>query len=49
MIERRVSMAGPEAHCRRGGNSLGMARVAMSEIQICGIPKRKSQGVGSTP
>jgi hypothetical protein len=49
MTGRRVSTAGPVAHCQRGGNSLGMARAAMSEIQICGIPKRQSQGVDPTP
>ncbi len=49
MTERRVSMAGPGTHCQQGGNSLGTARAAMSEVQICGIPKRQSRGVDPTP
>jgi hypothetical protein len=31
------------------GNSLGQSRLAMSEVQICGIPKLSSGGVASTP
>jgi hypothetical protein len=33
----------------QGGISLGQSRVAMSEVQICGIPKRSPQEVASTP
>ena len=32
-----------------GGNSLGQSRVAMSEVQICGIPKLSSLEVALTP
>jgi hypothetical protein len=32
-----------------GGNSLGQSRAAMSEVQICGIPKLSSLEVASTP
>ncbi len=32
------------------GNSLGQSRLAMSEVQICGIPKpMSSEGVAPTP
>jgi hypothetical protein len=31
------------------GNSLGQSRLAMSEVQICGIPKLRSEGVAPTP
>jgi hypothetical protein len=34
---------------RQGGNSLGQSRLAMSEVQICGIPKLSSEGVAPTP
>ena len=35
--------------CRREGNSLGQSRLAMSEVQICGIPKPSLVGVAPTP
>ena len=37
--------------CRsqQGGNSLGQSRLAMSEVQICGIPKPSSWEVAPTP
>ena len=35
--------------CQRGGNSLGQSRVAMAEVQICGIPKLSTQEVAPTP
>jgi hypothetical protein len=34
---------------QEGGNSLGQSRVAMSEVQICGIPKLSSLEVAPTP
>jgi hypothetical protein len=40
-----------ERLCRsqQGGNSLGQSRVAMAEVQICGIPKLYSGEVAPTP
>ena len=35
--------------CQQGGNSLGQSRLAMSEVQICGIPKLSLQEVAPTP
>ena len=35
--------------CQGGGNSLGESRVAMSEVQIGGIPKLSPQEVAPTP
>ncbi len=37
--------------CRsqQGGNSLGQSRLAMSEVQICGIPKLSNGEVAPTP
>jgi hypothetical protein len=35
--------------CQQGGNSLGESRAAMTEVQICGIPKRDTQEVDPTP
>ena len=32
-----------------GGNSLGQSRLAMSEVQICGIPKLRTREVDPTP
>jgi hypothetical protein len=32
-----------------GGNSLGQSRLAMSEVQICGIPKLDNGEVAPTP
>ena len=34
---------------QEGGSSLGQSRVAMSEVQICGIPKLSSPEVAPTP
>jgi len=34
---------------QKGGNSLGQSRVAMSEVQICGIPKLSCLEVAPTP
>jgi hypothetical protein len=36
--------------CRaqQGGNSLGQSRLAMSEVQVCGIPKLDSGEVAPT-
>jgi hypothetical protein len=34
---------------RREGNSLGQSRLAMSEVQICGIPKLSLGEVAPTP
>ena len=33
----------------QGGNSLGQSRLAMSEVQICGIPKLCLREVAPTP
>jgi hypothetical protein len=40
-----------DRQCRsqQGGNSLGQSRLAMSEVQICGIPKLSSEGVAPAP
>jgi len=35
--------------CLRMGNSLSESRLAMSEVQICGIPKPSIGEVASTP
>ena len=35
--------------CRREGNSLGQSRLAMSEVQICGIPKPSLGELAPTP
>ena len=35
--------------CHQGGNSLDQSLMAMSEVQICGIPKLSSWEVASTP
>ena len=35
--------------CHQGGNSLDQSLMAMSEVQICGIPKLSSGEVVSTP
>jgi hypothetical protein len=37
--------------CRsqHGGNSLGQSRLAMAEVQICGIPKLSIGEVAPTP
>jgi hypothetical protein len=48
MTEQKVTHS---RFCRRqqGGNSLGQSRVAMSEVQICGIPKLSKGEVAPTP
>ncbi len=35
--------------CQSGGSSLGTARAAMAEVQICGIPKLSAREVALTP
>ncbi len=35
--------------CDQEGNSLGQSRLAMSEVQVCGIPKLCSGRVAPTP
>ena len=35
--------------CQQEGNSLGQSRLAMSEVQICGIPKLSLGEVAPTP
>ncbi|HXY27716.1 MAG TPA: hypothetical protein VEH82_05500 [Acidimicrobiales bacterium] len=40
---------GRQARCQSGGNSLGQAPAAMSEVQICGIPKLSALEVALTP
>jgi hypothetical protein len=35
--------------CHQRGNSLGESRPAMSEVQVCGIPKPSIGEVASTP
>jgi hypothetical protein len=37
------------SRCQQGGNSLGRSRLAMSEVQICGIPKLSKEEVAPTP
>jgi hypothetical protein len=36
------------SRCQQGGNSLGESRVAMSEVQVCGIPKLSTLEVAPT-
>jgi hypothetical protein len=45
----RNAMHGRLYLCRREGNSLGQSRLAMSEVQICGIPKLSLGEVAPTP
>jgi len=35
--------------CDQEGNSLGQSRLAMSEVEVCGIPKLCSGRVAPTP
>ena len=42
-------MHGRLSRRRQGGNSLGQSRLAMSEVQICGIPKLSTGEVAPTP
>jgi hypothetical protein len=37
------------SRCRQGGNSLGRSRLAMSEVQVCGIPKLSKGELAPTP
>jgi hypothetical protein len=39
LMTRTSATIDPLLGCPVGGNSLGQSRVAMSEVQICGIPK----------
>ncbi len=36
------------SRAHQGGNSLGQSRAALSEVQICGIPKASLLEVAST-
>jgi len=49
IMTERNAMHGRLYLCRREGNSLGQSRLAMSEIQICGIPKLSLGEVAPTP
>ena len=40
---------GVSDRCPQEGNSLGQSRLAMSEVQICGIPKLSLREVAPTP
>jgi hypothetical protein len=42
-------MEGPLERCPQEGNSLGQSRLAMSEVEVCGIPKLSLGEVPSTP
>ncbi len=48
-MTQQSALNGREVVCQDGGNSLGQSRSAMSEVQICGIPKRSTQEVAPTP
>ena len=43
------AMDGPLERCPQEGNSLGQSRLAMSEVEVCGIPKLSLGEVPSTP
>jgi hypothetical protein len=49
IMTERNAMHGRLYLCRREGNSLGQSRQAMSEVQICGIPKLSLGEVAPTP
>jgi len=49
IMTRQSATHGWLVRCQRGGNSLGESRVAMSEVQIGGIPKQSAQEVAPTP
>jgi hypothetical protein len=38
-----------QIRCHQEGNSLGLSRLSMAEVQICGIPKLSVGEVASTP
>jgi hypothetical protein len=42
-------MHGRLCRCQQEGNSQGQSRLAMSEVQICGIPKLSKGEVATTP
>ena len=44
MTERNMTV-----QCDQEGNSLGQSRLAMSEVQVCGIPKLSIGKVAPTP
>jgi hypothetical protein len=44
MTERNMT-----ARCDQEGNSLGQSRLAMSEVQVCGIPKHCIGKVAPAP
>jgi hypothetical protein len=48
MTQQRAT-SGRLVRCHGGGNSLGESRVAMSEVQIGGIPKQSAEEVAPTP
>ncbi len=48
MTERNLTQ-GRLYRCQHEGNSLGQSRLAMSEVQICGIPKLSQRDVAPTP
>jgi len=48
MTEQRAMDAEPN-WCQQEGNSLLQSRLAMSEVQICGIPKLSLGEVAPTP
>ena len=41
--------ASRQLRCHQGGNSLGLSRLSMAEVQMCGIPKLSVGEVASTP
>jgi hypothetical protein len=46
---KQIAAHGSSDRCPREGNSLGQSRLAMSEVQICGIPKLSLREVAPTP
>jgi hypothetical protein len=48
-MTQQQAMNGWLVQCQEEGNSLGASRVAMSEVQICGIPKSLMTEVAPTP
>ena len=49
IMTQQRAMNGWLVQCEEEGNSLGASRVAMSEVQICGIPKPLMPEVAPTP
>ncbi len=48
-MTQQQAMNGWLVQCQEQGNSLGAWRVAISEVQICGIPKPLMTEVAPTP